>query len=339
MKMLSTGMRVGVAASLAALAGLQAQAPPAPDVPPATPPGIPAVPRVIPEKELKTKELKTGADLPFTSGAAASDPLAALEAAYAENRAAALRRVLARYADELETLGQTLAANGDTAGAARARMERDRVLPALGLPAVSAEDAGDFAAFEDGPDPVAPAPPATPPGDLDSILKSLQSGPQSAAADTAKSGPAAASTPAGSASGGSAKGARRLLRMTNAELIGEYDALYGHYSWFMGSKARWTLNDLPPGTYQLLLRYTCDEKDGGGRIAAEFGTGKVEADIVPTGGWKRRKEIVLGPFEVTGNRAEVLLKVASIKKGALYLMDLSALLVQPVAPGKNPDKP
>lgn len=339
MKLLSTGIRLGLAASLAAFAGLHAQAPPTPDSTPASPSGAPAVPTLVPDKELKTKESKAAADASAAPARAAVDPLEALESAYAENRAAALRRVLARYADELEILGQTLAANGDTAGAARARMERDRVLPALGLPAVAAEDADEFAAFMEGPDPVVPPPPATLSGDLDAILKSLQSGPPTASAESGKSGPATPASPAGTAPGGSAKGARRLLRMGNAELIGDYDPLYGYYSWMTGSKARWTLNDLPPGTYQLLLRYTCDEKEGGGKIAAEFGTGKAEAEIVPTGGWKRRKEIVLGPFEVTGNRAEVLLKVASIKPGAFYLMDLNALLVQPVASGKNSGKP
>ena len=57
-----------------------------------------------------------------TSTSAQSD-LAALEAAYAEDRAAVLRRLLARYVDELGSLEKQLAAAGDQAGAARVRIE------------------------------------------------------------------------------------------------------------------------------------------------------------------------------------------------------------------------
>lgn len=339
MKMLSTGICLGLAVGIASLAPLRAQAPTAPDAPPATPPAVPFSPVPVPDNEVKANESQSNAAPAAPAPPAASDPLAAVETAYAENRAAALRRVLARYADELETLAQTLAANGDAAGAARARMERDQVLPALGLPAVADEDASEFAAFEDGPDAAAP-PPAALSGDLESMVKNLQSGKPAAAADAPRPEPAATAATPGAGAGGPVKGVRRVLRMTNAELPGKtYDPLYGHYAWTFAGQARWTLNDLPPGNYQLLLRYSCDEKDGGGRIGAEFGAGKAEADVLPTGSWKRRREMVLGPFEVTGNRAEVFLKVKSVKPGALYVMDLNALVVQPVPAGKNPDKP
>lgn len=259
--------------------------------------------------------------------------LAALEANYAEDRAASLRRVLARYVDELQALEQSLAAAGDASGAARVRLERDRVLPALGLPAVAAADADEFAAFEDGAEPPMPAVPATAPADLDAILKSLLPGGTAAAAPGV--GPAPA-TPGNAVPG---RGAKRILRMTNAQLEGTYDPAFGYYYWSGGRSASWTLSDLAPGSYRLVLRYSCDEKTGGGKLSARFGGGKIELEVPSTGGWNRRRELVIGPFEITGSRADLILEPGNLSPSASYLMDLNALLVQPITPPAGSAKP
>lgn len=271
-----------------------------------------------------------------TGRLAAQEPapasLAALEANYAEDRAASLRRVLAKYVDELQALEQSLAAAGDASGAARVGLERDRVLPALGLPAVAAADADEFAAFEEGADPPMPAVPATAPAELDAILKSLLPG------GTAAS-PAANPAPATPGSAVPGRGAKRVLRMANAQLEGTYDPAFGHYYWSGGRSASWTLSDLAPGSYRLVLRYSCDEKTGGGKLSAKFGNGKIELEVPSTGSWNRRRELVIGPFEITGSRADLILEPAKLSSSASYLMDLNALLVQPVAPPAGTGKP
>ncbi len=58
------------------------------------------------------------------AGEPAPSSLAALEANYAEDRTASLRRVLAKYVDELQSLEQSLVAAGDASGAARVRLSR-----------------------------------------------------------------------------------------------------------------------------------------------------------------------------------------------------------------------
>jgi len=262
--------------------------------------------------------------VPVTPG---QDPaLAALEARFAGERAVALRRVLAKYVDELEVMEKSLLQAGDAAGAARVRLERDRVWPALGLPAVSAGDADEFAAFED-PGPV-PAPAVLPPvlaaaGDLDSILKTLL--PVTAPAAASVSPSAGLASPAALGTG---KGAKRVLRMGNAQLQGPWDPAQGYYYWYSGRTASWTLNDLPPGTYHLVMRYACDEKDkGGGKLKVRFGSAeKREVQITGTGGWKRRREMTLGPFVIRESRADLLLEA---DPGGSFLFDLVALLVQP----------
>ena len=256
--------------------------------------------------------------------------LATLEASYAEDRAASLRRVLARYVDELEALERSLAAAGDTAGAARVGLERDRVLPALGWPAVAVADADEFAAFEEGADPPMLPIPASVPADLDGILKSLL-----------PASPAVAAVPAPAASGEAVpgRGVKRILRMANAQLQGNYDPALGYYYWAGGRMASWTLSDLAPGSYRLVLRYACDEKTGGGKLTARFGGGKIELDVPSTGGWNRRRELVIGPFEITDSRADLILEPAKLNASASYLMDLNALLVQPVGPVSGSGKP
>ena len=271
-----------------------------------------------------------------TGKLAAEEPapasLAALEANYAEDRAASLRRVLAKYVDELQFLEQSLAAAGDASGAARVRLERDRVLPSLGLPAVAAADADEFAAFEEGSDPPMPAVPSTVPADLGAILKSLLPG---GTATSAAAGPAPATT--GSAVPG--RGAKQVLRMANAQLEGTYDPAFGFHYWSGGRSASWTLSDLTPGSYRLVLRYSCDEKTGGGKLSARFGSGKIELEVPSTGSWNRRRELVIGPFEIAGARADLILEPVKLSSSASYLMDLNALLVQPVAPPTGTGKP
>ena len=268
--------------------------------------------------------------MPATAAQAgdAATALTELEARYAGDRAVCLRLVLARYADELTALQQQLLQAGDASGAARVQLECDRLVPALGLPAAATEDADEFGAFED----VAPVPllpqtaPVTLPADLDGILKTLlPAAPASAPAATP------GQTRPASSSGNAGKGGRRFLRMSGAQLQGTYDPLYGYIYWSGGRSASWTLNDLPPGTYQLQLRYTCDDKLGGGKLKATFGASTVEAEVASTGNWKRKRDLVIGPFEIKESRADLILQPSSLRPNAAYLMDLAALLVVPVA--------
>lgn len=270
----------------------------------------------------------------WTAAADTTSILTNLQNRYAEDRAVALRLVLARYADELEMLQKNLLEAGDATGAARVQLERDRVMPALGLPAVSAENAEDFAAFEE-PVPASTLPavmPASTPTDLDGILKTLlPAAPPSLPAQTAASTPP--STPPAGPPG---RGGRRVLRMSTAELQGTYDPLYGYVYWLGGRSASWTLSDLPSGSYKLLLRYASDAQTGGGRVRAKFGDTTSEADVPSTGGWKRKRDLMLGPFEITNSRAEITLTPASIRPGGSYLMDLSAVLVLPADASTTP---
>ena len=135
------------------------------------------------------------------------------------------------------------------------------------------------------------------------------------------------------------RGAKRILRMTNAQLEGTYDPAFGYYYWSGGRSASWTLSDLAPGSYRLVLRYSCDAKTGGGKLSARFGGGKIELEVPSTGGWNRRRELVIGPFEITGSRADLILEPGKLSASASYLMDLNALLVQPIAPPAGSAKP
>ena len=253
--------------------------------------------------------------------------LTELEARYAEDRAVSLRLVLARYADDLERLQTNMLEAGDVSGAARVLLERDRILPALGLPAPPEEEADEFAVFEElPPAPAVPlSAPAATPRDLDALLKTLM--PPAPVTTAANPGNAGKPAPSPTSPG---RGGRRLLRMANAQLLGTYDPVYGYVYWSAGRSASWTVNDLPPGSYKLQLRYACDSKEGGGKLRAKFGAGTMEVEVPPTGSWKRKSDLSIGPFAVGESRADLLLQPVSLSTGASYLMDLTAVIVLPV---------
>ena len=115
---------------------------------------------------------------PPTGAAEPGSVLRELETRYAEDRAVALRLVLARYADELEALQKKLLDAADASGAARVQLERDRILPALGLAATPAENADEFAAFEE-PAPATALPLTAPAEDLTSCSCTCSSPPVS----------------------------------------------------------------------------------------------------------------------------------------------------------------
>lgn len=256
----------------------------------------------------------------------------ALENSYAADRASALRMVLARYVEELAALEQTLAAAGDASGAARVRLEHDRVLPALGLPAVAAEDADEFAAFEEPAAVPEPAAPAVLPRDLDAILQSLAPAASNKTATSPLSTAAAGSPDAGP----SGKGSKRTLRMSTAALNGPLDPVHPWQYWSSGRTASWTLSGLPAGTYQVVLRYACDDKAGGGKVSIRLGDTTREVEVTPTGNWKRRGALAAGSFVIKDSRADLVIQSAALYPGVSYLMDLMAVTISPAAPAAKP---
>lgn len=285
---------------------------------------------LVPARPLPAQNPANGS----ASSSAAETDLAALEAAYAEDRAVFLRRLLARYVDELGALESTMTAAGDQAGAARVRLEYGRVLPALGLPEVAAENSEEFSAFEEGavrPEPVAPL---ILPKDLDAILLSLQPA-RAAASSGGTSAEDKGKIPAAPGSPALNRSFRRVLRMTTAQLTEKVESSYPWMYWMTGSRASWNLNDLPVGSYQLVLRYACDELHGG-TLAVSFGESKIETKLAPTGSWKRRREVVIGPFEIKSPRADLLLKVNSVNPTGYSLMDFHSVLIQPADPSRKP---
>jgi hypothetical protein len=268
----------------------------------------------------------TPAAQPEAAPAAGLTPLAALEAACAAERTAVLRGVLARYADDLEALENSLIAAGDNSGAARVRLERDRVLPSLGLPVTGAVDADEFAAFETPVDQPPPVLPSAVPGDLEGILKSLLP----STGDPKPPSPIKPDAPAPPVAGRSSK---RLLKMNSAQLSGPYDPSLGYGYWMAGRSATWTLSDLPPGSYRLVLRCACDAKDGGGgKVSAKFGSETIIAEVAGTGGWKRPRDLEIGPFQITESRVDLVLGVSFLTPNSTYLMDLYGLIVKPATP-------
>ena len=84
------------------------------------------------------------------------------------------------------------------------------------------------------------------------------------------------------------------------------------------------------------MRYSCDDKEGGGKLAAKFGSAKIDAEVTPTGSWKRKRDLVIGPFQITDSRADLILTPVSVRPGTYYLMDLAAVIVLPADAASAP---
>ena len=205
------------------------------------------------------------------------------------------------------------------------------MLPSLALTEVAEESSGEFSVFEDGAaEPVAPL---ILPKDLDSILRSLQpAGAASASPATTVDKGKKTAAPGSPASN---RSFRRVLKMNTAELTEKVESCYPWMYWMTGRSASWSLNDLPPGSYQFVLRYACDELHGG-TLAVNFGEGKIETKLAPTGSWKRRREVMIGPFEIKSPRADLLLKVNSVNPTGYSLMDFHSILIQAAEPSRKP---
>lgn len=286
------------------------------------------------------KPVKT---LPAAKKGSADPAMAALEEQYAAERTADLLASLARYADELSALQKSLLTAGDTAGAARVQLELDRVLPVVGT--VKAQEGGDdFSIFEETGDstsnPAALAADAPTPADLESLLKALQapaSGVAPASSNSTESnkagsgsgsGPGGASPPKSDAA--PVKTARRLLKMASAQLNSSLFPEAPYLYWIApGRRAVWTLSDLPAGPCRVVLRYACDDKAGGGKLAVRLGASKTEVDVPTTGSWTRYRDLPAGTLDNAEPRADLVLEVASLKDGATSLMDLKAVMVIP----------
>ena len=265
-----------------------------------------------------------------TKGSGGDRDLTALEARRGGERVAGMRAALAQYADRLGALRAKLLARGDAEAAARVQLEMDRVSPAVAADSSgnTEKDTADVGIFETTP---LPPPTGDASGVSDADVEKLVA---SLAGDTGK--PAAeAPSPAAPAS----PGARLPMRMTAASFVpalASANPPKGHLIWTAGRSASWTVRDLVPGYYRLLLRYGAEEEDGGGTLLVSLGQEKLAVPIAATGGWSRRAELLTDPIVVTASSADLTLRHTPGQGGGTWLFDLQSVTLVPSA---GPEKP
>jgi hypothetical protein len=259
----------------------------------------------------------------FTTCLTAQEPkpdkeLAALETRLQAERAAAIHARLVLYSDELEKLEAQYTAASDTFSASAVQQERTSVGDAMKRLASIAD--GKIEPAE--PDELKPKEvldnTALAARRIDAIIARFsraRSEPDSAA-DT--------SSPPG-------QPGRRTLRMDNKVVKNrEHAKLEGSAYWaYDNSYAVWSVNDLAPGEYEVVLRYTGSKS--GGKATVKIAKQVLDV-IVPTveKGQSKFEPITAGTVKITERGADVRVESGGRAKGADYLWNLQSLTLVPV---------
>jgi hypothetical protein len=241
--------------------------------------------------------------------------LAVLESRLQEQRALALRGRLTLYADELDRLHTQFSAAADTraASAVQSEIEFTRLaIKRLGNIARGQADPPEAGELKEDETLSTAALAARRINGLLARFHKLN------AAGAPLPGPAA----------GPAR--QRLLRIEKAELKRGYGA--GAEYWAYDSmSASWSLNDMAPGEYEVVLRYTGGGRSGGKAVVRAAGQ-KLEVTVPKgeKGGSQRKQELNAGVLKVTEPGMDVHVASAGLAAGADYLWDLQAVVLQPV---------
>lgn len=237
------------------------------------------------------------------------------EAKLQEQRATALRARLVIYTDELEELHNKLAAAGDTAGAAKVQAELDAVqIPMKQLAGIARRQADPPAAGELKEDEDI-SPTALAARRINGILKRFASAP-------------APARPAALTGSGAAR--PRVLRMDKARINSNYDYYRDSASYWAydGSYAQWSLTDLTPGEYEVVVRYSAGPASGGKAIIKVAGqTFNVTVPKGEKGG--RELKLTAGTVTISESGADVRVQNAGLAAKAEHLWKLDAIVLQP----------
>ena len=237
-----------------------------------------------------------------------------MEARLQEQRAGAARTRLILYSDELRKLQAHYTAAGEAAAAVAVQKELDAV--ALAMKRLAA-----IAQGQAGPPEAAELKEVGKVSDAALAAKRID-------AIIAKFSQAKGDDPAGRhALAGQLRA--RLLKIEKASKNPAYSEFEGSSYWaYNSSYAEWTLNDLAPGDYEVVLRYTASAISGGKAVVKAAGQ-KFEV-TVPQGEKGGRKELTLSPaLKVKEPGVDVRVESGGLADKADFLWNLQAVALVP----------
>ena len=233
----------------------------------------------------------------------------ALEERHAAERHRMLRRRFALYADELERLQADLRAKGRAADADAVAAERRRVMEVL----EAKEEPLPASGMPMGPTPQ-----------------------ERAEAFAAGLTPEPSLEPVAGANAASGSVVRvRQLKIekagVNRDLLEYGSSGVGRGYWSNErATASWTVSNLAPGEYAVVLRFLCGAS-GGGTVEVQAGRDKFTVEIPQGESWSRRQVLQAGTVKVTGSGLDVRVVAKGKREEDGSIWDLRAVMLEPVA--------
>lgn len=83
-----------------------------------------------------------------------------------------------------------------------------------------------------------------------------------------------------------------------------------------GAAATWTISEIPPGTYEIIIDYSAGSKNGGGNIHVAALTSEADIEITPLGTWKNFRRKRIGGIRVTTPPLTLKISTNSAKTAA-----------------------
>ena len=233
----------------------------------------------------------------------------ALEDRHAAERHRLLRRRFAVYADELERLQAELRAKGRAADADAVAAERRRVMEVL----EAKEEPLPASGMPMGP---------TPQERAEAFAAGLT--PEPSVEPVAGAG----------ASSGSVLRVRQLKiekAGVNRDLLEYGSSGVGRGYWsHEKATAAWTVSNLAPGEYAVVLRFLCGAS-GGGTVEVQAGRDKFTVEVPQGDSWSKRQVLQAGTVKVTGSGLDVRVVAKGKRDEDGSIWDLRAVMLEPVA--------
>ena len=242
-------------------------------------------------------------------------PLEELEARLQEQRATALRARLVTYTDELEALHAKFTAAGDAAAATAVKTEMDAATVAMRQLANIARRQAD--------------PPAPDEVKADEELSATALAARRINGIIARFTRAKAA-PRTTSSAPAFKVRQHILKFDKASRRSGYaDSSSREYWGYDEIYALWSVKDIAPGTYEVILRYSADAGTGGKAVVRIAGT-KLEAAIPKGEKSAREQKLSAGTVTITEPGADVRVESAGLTDKAESLWSLDSIVLQPV---------
>jgi putative membrane-bound dehydrogenase-like protein len=123
------------------------------------------------------------------------------------------------------------------------------------------------------------------------------------------------------------------LKASTASIGGttmEFEVRYGNLGHWRSEddRARWTIEGVKPGRYDVIFEWACDKPSAGNRFLLQAGTESISGVVESTGSWDKYRTGTVGTILLAGDVRTIELRSVGGLRG--YLIDLKAIRLEKV---------